>query len=415
MMVDMRRPRMVGHAVIPSGKKVLLKIVTNHPADQAEIRPAQPKLLRKNKDGSLRLTLSANESATLQFLNDPGICLHLNVRPGKWATTTRPQKNVLHYKPGFHVIPGGVLKLQSNQTLQLDDGAVLRGRLECSGVENVLIRGLGVIDLLADCPPDPRNEIAPKAPALKIVHSRNVRVEGVTLRNPSHYGVMLGQSKNIHINHVSIFTHCLWGDGIDSMSCSDLRVAHCFIRSSDDCLAVYADRGEFKGSVRRHHYSHCTLWADVAHPVMVGVHGQQKSPGRNIEKLRFEHLTILRHCEPSPMYQGCLALNPGDWNIIRNVHFTNIRIEDSDAPRLLDLRVLFNPAYNPVPGKTIQDIHFNRISYRGDPEIPSVIEGFDRHRWVKNVSVKQLCINGIRQKSIPNLRTNQWATLPKVG
>ena len=415
MAVDMRRPRLVGQVILPSTRHAFLRITTLAPYAHVQLLPRSPGSLRKAVDGSLRITLRPQEIKTLKFDRDPGFCLHLISRPPRLAKSPASNPRLLRFRPGVHAVPGGVLRLESGQTLHLDPGAVLRARLECKGVENVTIRGLGIIDLLPNCPRDPSDEQAPKEQALSIKNSRNIRVEGLTFRNPSHYGILLGQSRDVHISNVSIFTHCKWGDGIDSMSCSDLRVEHSFIRTSDDCLAVYADRWAFKGNVRRHHYHHCTLWADVAHPVMIGVHGKQTSPGRVLEDLRFEHMTVLRHCEPHPMYQGCLAINPGDLNTVRNVHFSSIRIEDPEAPRLLDLRVLFNPDFNPVPGKAIEKIRFHNLDFRGNPRIPSVFEGHDRQRRVRDVRVHSLRINGKLQKELQKLQLNDWAETPVVS
>ncbi len=413
--VDMRRPRLVGHAVFPTDGKVSVKIETKHPAHAAEIRGANsPSRIRVSR-GNLHLTLSPGETTTLQFARDPGHCLHLKTVPRRLLRPPPRRPALLRFGRGIHRIPGGVLTLESNQILHLDQGAILRGRLVCQNVENVVIRGTGIIDLLSTCPTNPADEKADKQAGLRIVHSRNIRVEGITIRNPSHYGILLGQSEDIRMAHVSIFTHCLWGDGIDSMSCSRLRVEDCFVRSSDDCLAVYADRGEFKGNAQRHRYRRSVLWADVAHPVMIGVHGKHKPPGRFLEALQFRDLTILRHCEPSPMYQGCLALNLGDLNTARDITFSRIRIEDPEAPRLLDLRVFFNPAYNPVPGKAIRNIRFREIAYVGNPQIPSVMEGYDRHRRVENIHIHHLKVNGRRLKALPQLRRNAWAAAPRIS
>jgi len=412
--VDMWHPRMVGHSVLSTDEAVEVKIISKHGFAGVELRPSGRRLSRQKADGSLRLKLHPKETVVLQWERDPGRCLHLSLRPTRLARAAARSPRLLRFGPGVHEIEGGSLRLQSGQVLQLDEGAVLRATVVCENVKDVTIRGLGTIDLLADCPVDPPSEQAPKQAAISILRSQHIRIEGITIRNPSHYGILLGQSRDIRIAHISVFTHCRWGDGIDSMACRDLRVEHCLVRTSDDCLAVYADRGVFAGTARGHIYRRCTLWADVAHPVMIGVHGLQKAPGRIIEELRFEHLTILRHNEPGPMYQGCLALNPGDMNTIRDCSFSDILIEDPAAPRLLDLRVLFNPAYNPVPGQAIHDVLFRRIRYRGNPEIPSVFAGHDRHRRVWQIRIDDLRINGQRQKSLPNLQTNPWAEAPVI-
>lgn len=47
------------------------------------------------------------------------------------------------------------------------------------------------------------------------------------------------------------------------------------------------------------------LWADVAHPINVGGHGDPDSlTGEVIENLTFHNIDILEHDEDDPLYQG---------------------------------------------------------------------------------------------------------------
>ena len=75
-----------------------------------------------------------------------------------------------------------------------------------------------------------------------------------------------------------------------------------------------------------------TLWADVAHPIFIGIHGNVENP-EILENLNYINIDILDHKEKQLDYQGCLAINAGDNNLIRNVRFENIRIEDLTGGR----------------------------------------------------------------------------------
>ncbi|MDQ0901141.1 hypothetical protein [Paenibacillus sp. V4I7] len=91
------------------------------------------------------------------------------------------------------------------------------------------------------------------------------------------------------------------------------------------------------------------LWADVAHPVMIGVHGYHQREGDILENLLFDNIDILEHHEPQDGYWGCMAINVGDKNTVRNVTFRNIRVEQFEMGRLIDIRVFHNKKYNPTP------------------------------------------------------------------
>ena len=61
-----------------------------------------------------------------------------------------------------------------------------------------------------------------------------------------------------------------------------------------------------------------TLWADVAHPIFIGLHGDVD---RNevMENLTYRNIDILDHREMQVDYQGCLAINAGDNNLHRQM------------------------------------------------------------------------------------------------
>ena len=121
----------------------------------------------------------------------------------------------------------------------------------------------------------------------------------------------------------------------------------------------------------------------MAHPIFIGIHGNTKNP-EVLENLNYINIDILDHKEKQLDYQGCLAINAGDNNLIRNVRFENIRIEDFRQGQLVNLRIFFNEKYCTAPGRGIEDILFKDISYTGENAEVSMIIGYDKERKVKN-------------------------------
>jgi hypothetical protein len=162
---------------------------------------------------------------------------------------------------------------------------------------------------------------------------------------------------------------------------------------SDDCTTVYGSRGEFKGGCKNVVMKNSTLWADVAHPILIGTHGSTPNPVV-LEDLTYQNLDILDHMEPQIDYQGCLSLNAGDSNLIRNVRFDNIRIENFRHGQLVNLRVFFNKKYCTSPGRGIENVLFRNVTYNGNNALTSIIAGYDDLRKVKNITFENLRING---------------------
>jgi len=297
--------------------------------------------------------------------------------------------HTLYFKPGMHHIEQVLLSLPSGIRAYIAGGAVIVGSFVCDQVRNVRIDGRGII-YLADFGRFSAFR------GVRVMYSGDIEISGIAIVDPPHYSVYLGQSERVHIHDIESFSTRGWSDGIDMMACSDITVEHVFMRNSDDCIAIYGHRWGYYGNVRNITVRHSVLWADVAHPTMIGTHGDYLGDGNIIENIRFEDLDILEHHEPQERYRGCLAINAGDKNVVRNVTYENIRIEPFELGRVIDLLVAWNPDYNPEPGGLIEGIRFINISCMGDESAASSIQGFDETRAVNDVWIENFYRNGIK-------------------
>jgi hypothetical protein len=136
-----------------------------------------------------------------------------------------------------------------------------------------------------------------------------------------------------------------------------------------------------------------TLWADVAHPILIGTHGNSANP-EVLENLTYTNIDILDHKEAQIDYKGCMSINAGDNNLVRNVRFENIRVENFRQGQLINIRVFFNKKYCTAPGRGIENVLFRNITYNGSNANLSIISGYDETRQVKNIAFENLRING---------------------
>jgi hypothetical protein len=284
------------------------------------------------------------------------------------------------FMPGLHYIEETILKAADKSEIHLSYGAVIVGSIVCENVSDVKISGYGVIDLHLF-------ERYTAFRAVKIVNSENVSVEGISIVNPPHYSVYLAESRKIHIDNIKCFSCEGWSDGIDMMACEDVLCENIFMRNSDDCVAVYASRWQHDGSTRNVTVKNSVLWADVAHPMNIGVHGKDEDV---IENVTFENITVLNHHEPQKNYMGVMAIMAGDGVLVRNVTYKNIRVEKVQNGRLFDIRVVKNSDYNTLPGRGIENVTMENVT-APEFEEKSVIEGFDSDRQVKNVKLLNVC------------------------
>lgn len=208
----------------------------------------------------------------------------------------------MYFGPGVHRpkdLPNTQIQIPSNTTVYLAPGAVVKAKLLIDKAENVRIVGRGILD----------HPIR----GIEVTHSKNIWIDGITVINPDHYTVFGGESTGLTINNLKSFSCKGWSDGIDLMCCSDVLIDNVFMRNSDDCIAIYAHRWNYYGGSRNVTLQNSILWADIAHPINIGGHGNPDDKvGEILENITVRNVDILEHDEDDLLYQGCMAVDCGD-------------------------------------------------------------------------------------------------------
>jgi hypothetical protein len=93
-------------------------------------------------------------------------------------------------------------------------------------------------------------------------------------------------------------------------------------------------------------------------------------------------------------YQGCLAVNAGDNNLVRRIVFDNIRIENIACGALFHFKVSWNDKYCTAPGRGIGDITLRHVRYRGDTPGLSICSGYDGQRCIRGLRFEHFKVNG---------------------
>lgn len=382
--VDMDKPQDASMVYFDfSGKVEVCVRKNNGNRNGVRIRPASASVSPIVKDNLIYFTLTRPCKLSVEFDNDKLHNLHVFASSIETYKPDVNDSNVIYFGPGLHEIkekPGSELIIPSGKTVYIAGGAVVRRKLVCDSVSNVRILGRGILD-------KPQEGIA-------INHSSNIEIDGITVLNPRHYTVAGGASNHITIRNLKSFSYQGWSDGLDFMSCSDVTINDVFMRNSDDCIAIYAHRWGFYGNVRNYTVTNSTLWADIAHPINIGTHGNTEHAGDTIESIIFKNIDILEQDEDDPDYEGCMALSVGDFNLVRNIRFEDIRVDDFEEGKLFSLRVFYNKKYNTGPGRLIEGIYFKNISYNGNNLSPSVISGYDTAHGIRDITFENLVING---------------------
>lgn len=296
---------------------------------------------------------------------------------------------LIYFGPGIHKpkdLPSGEIKIPSNCTVYMAPGAIVKARLIVDHAENVRIMGRGVL----------LNPLR----GVEITYSKNVTIDGLTVINPQHYTIFGGQSDSIVIRNLRSFSSRPWSDGIDLMCCRNVAVEDVFLRNNDDAFALYNHRWWYWGGSENFLIRRATIFSDLAHPINIGTHGDDRAEqGEVLRNVRMEDCDIL-----SADGGGIFRINTGDQNVVHNVWFDNIRIEDVVKSRLFNIAPVFSDKYNRCPGGNISNVWFSNISYVGDESKmeESIVRNYDETHTVSSVHFKNITVNGknVKMKDI---------------
>lgn len=370
---------------------VEVKVISNRcKIDSVRIRPLSYNITPAVSGDTLTFSLSRPSNLSIEVNGDIFHNLHLfanpidNNRPtAKEIKRGRKRGDLIYFAPGMHHLPGDTLLIPSCTRVYVDGGARVLGTLILEGVQDINIGGRGEIHPIG------------RGAGIEIRRSKNVNVDGVIMTQ-----LPIGESDSINISNVKAISSYGWGDGMNVFAANNVHYDGVFCRNSDDSHTVYATRKGFVGGSKNITMENSTLWADVAHPIMIGLHGSARELGEDatpdtIQNLYYRNIDILDHNEKQIDYQGCFAINCGDNNLVKDVRFEDIRVEDFRQGQLFNIRIFYNKKYCAAPGLGVSNIHFKDIDYNGNNSELSIISGYNTERRISDLTFENVKINGV--------------------
>ncbi|CAK7227643.1 hypothetical protein SEUCBS140593_006645 [Sporothrix eucalyptigena] len=335
------------------------------------------------KASTIKLTLAEPRNIVVQVNEDVWQnVLHLFSNDIETDVPSPDDPDVLYFAPGYHTSSTGFTNVTSGQTVYLAGGAAVSTTFSFVNVTNATMRGRGLVYKPT------------KAGGVLIVSSEDITVQDLIFVNPDNgYTLTAGMASGVTVRNIRTFSDGSWGDGMDYFCCSNVLVDGVFLRTSDDCVAIYNHRYDYYGNSTNITVQNSALWADEAHPVNMGTHGNALDP-ETISGVTLRNIDVLFHREMQQLYQGCVALNAGDENLIRDVLVDGYRIEQIVYGQLVNLRVMNNSMYNTAPGRGIQNITIKDLSFNGSEPDTSIFVGFSPERSISGVTFQNLVVNG---------------------
>jgi hypothetical protein len=224
----------------------------------------------------------------------------------------------------------------------------------------------------------------------------NIRVEGVTSLGAMGFGLSAGECKDVTVDRYRSFSSAGNGDGIDFFCSSNITIENCFLRSSDDTIALYSHRWDWYGDSKNILIQNCVLLPDVAHAINMGTHGNPEKP-ETTSNVAIRNIDILDHEENQLWYQGCIAINVADENLFHDIHVEDVRVERITRGQLVNIRVMQNSMWTTAPGRGIRNVTFKNLFvniHNSKVVNPSMILGYDQSRGIEKITFENLRVDG---------------------
>ena len=335
-------------------------------------------------------------------------------------TDDNPPPGAIVFGPGFHDV--GIRTLKSGETVYLDPGAVVYGGFHASNATDIAVLGRGIIDMsrikekiLFPATGDGHEAVknAKRWHTLDFRNCRNVKVDGVVIRDSLLYNIAMWGCEDIAISNVKIIGQWRFNtDGIDLHNCRRARVADCFARTFDDTFCFKAHEGY--GNCEDCTFERCVAWNDWGKAFEVGV------------ECRAEHLRRLtfRDCDCIHAVSWVMDVSNVDYGRVSDVLFDDIRVEKDEfmprsqlqerdessfdaakgldgSPRLFQALVSFHHEYSKENGGKwsgggfVEDVTVRNVSVATDGRKPLVRVGaIDAAHRPENVVFEDLALDG---------------------
>lgn len=356
----------------------------------------------------ISFTISGIGQYTIEMRS--GRTLHLFVEDISIMKNENP--DYIYFSSGVHkygndnrINSNHTINLTNNQKIYLAPGSLIYAKFIANNCSNIEIIGPGYIDgSIFERNPDHNTVLVP----IEFNNCSNIVLKDFACIDPAGWTFNIYFCNNVIIDNVKIISSRSNGDGISIQSCQYVEVSNSFIRSWDDSLVVKNyprwDNRNIEGTTRHIKFYNCILWTDLAQSMEIGY----ETVGEIMEDIVFDNIYVLHN-----FHKAIISIHNGNNANIKNVHFTNITIEDANTghgdgwPFIVDIRNIFTSnwstnhkitALGQIDGVEISNIKI--IEGISNPEIliSGCIDDRDGYNnslhYVKNITFHDFSIYG---------------------
>ncbi len=410
-----------------------IRVTPRRLGQSVTVRPLSRGVTPRVEGGDILFTLPGPGQYTLE-MDGSHRALHLFADPVTSFPVDPKDPSVIYFSRGVHT--PGAIRLASGQTLYLDEGALVYGRIEATDAHDIRILGHGILDgsrnteeILSEMGTEQQEAYekgwavpnALRRHTVELSYCDRVETRGITIRDSLVYNIRPVCCRGLTIDDVKIIGSWRYNsDGIDMHNCQDVVIRNCFVRTFDDSICVKGfdytqdESDMLHGGVLYDTFQNvlvenCVIWCDWGRSLEFGA----ETRARDISRVTFRRCDLIHNAHIAMDVQNV------DYAHIHDVLFEDIRVEyepvtqrprlqtaDWDyfeedpasdyLPALMGCHVLYIPEYSAGGSRrgVNSRITFRRIHVTAPAMPPSAFTGYDPDHMSHHILIDGLTLNG---------------------
>lgn len=371
-----------------------VEIVVPDAIGSYSIHPLRKKIAGRKNGKKLSFEISQPTNLMVKIDDHPPLLIF--VTPKETDIPNPEDKNVLYFGPGTHDV--GRLRLKSNQTVYIEQGARVYGTLEGYEVKNVKIMGRGILDGSKHTSWDQRIF------GIYFERSENITIEGIGIRENYWWVTEFLLCKNVNISHINLFSFYRNNGGLMMDGCRNFTAKNSFILTNDDCICPHALNAAGNGEPLSKDY----LFENL---VLYNVHsgnGIRIGASFETEKVQnwtFKNIDVLAHSDGAALYA-----DHSDWAMVENLRFIDFYDEQAYNPTVKFF--IDSTRYSCFTGYKNERGNMNNLVFQNlnSPGGEIILSGYDSIHKFNNVYFKASQIGGDAVDSIQDIVANEYVT-----
>ena len=389
----------VAYARFSTTGGVRVQVKVNKEVSHCAVRP-KSRNITVNGIGTKTLTfdIKGPEKLYVEIDDLPELLIFADAPENESEIPSPDDPNVYYYEAGKIHNVGKLQIAESGKTVYIEAGAVLAGWIEVrNATGGTKIKGRGILDATV---------MQGDGNCIYTHFCNNIDIEDIVIRNQSRgWMCYINQSTNIRFKNVKITGFGANNDGIDFQGSRSCSVDDCFVRTTDDCIAIKTTGG---GAAQLNNEIKNSTMYGVASSDGITLGFETKGPCRNVTVTNCDIIggrgssTVGGHSAFSMICDGAGPME--------DILFENIRVEDKVYDHNFDIIVTDGTHYvtgttpGSISGITIKNVHWEKNT------VPMHILGYSEQHTVSNVLFEGCTVAGVAlmDASVGNIAINEF-------